>query len=68
MGDKHTTTTRKANTPKVRYQNRTYEIVGRTGTIIRVNDGFAAFNIEADLTRPVNKEARELFKQMQNNG
>ena len=54
----------KRNTPKVRYQGRTYEIVRMEGKRIRINDGFAEFWIEADLTSPCNKEAREIFKGM----
>lgn len=54
----------KKNTPKVRYQNRTYEITGISVDTIRICDGFAEFCVLANLTSPANKEARDLFKEM----
>lgn len=62
MGKGHTTKTKKNNVPKVRFQDRTYDVIGKTGDMIRVNDGFAEFSIRMDLTTPANKEAREMFK------
>lgn len=55
---------KKANTPKVRYQGKTYEVVGRSGSTIRIKDEVIEFCILADLTTPTNKEAREMFKGM----
>lgn len=54
--------TKRPNTPKVRYMDKTYEIVGKTGNTIRVSDGFAEFCILAEKAKPTNKEARELYK------
>lgn len=60
LGD--TMAEKKPNTPKVRYNDHTYEIVGVSGDTIRVKDSFVEFCVLAKKTKPVNKESRELFK------
>ena len=53
----------KKTTPKVRYNDHTYEIVERTGDTIRIKDAFVEFCIDAAATKPTNQPARDLFKE-----
>lgn len=63
MADGNTKTVKKTqNTPKVRYNDHTYEVIERAGDTIRVKDSFVEFCVLASRVRPVNKEAREMFK------
>ena len=64
FGEQNMKSVKRPNIPKVRYQGRTYDIIGKSGSIIRISDGFAEFPIEHDLAKPCNKEARELYKEM----
>ena len=49
------------NTPKVRYQNKTWEVLNIAGKSIKITREGQTIIIRKDKVRPCNREARELF-------
>ena len=55
-------TTKKDNTPKVKFGGKSYQVTDVAGNSVKITDGKTTFIVDKKHIKPTNKEARDLLK------
>ena len=55
-------TTKKDNTPKVKFKDKSYQVTDVAGNSVKITDGRETIIVGKEHIKPTNKEARDLLK------